>query len=261
MSDVMEMTRIEKEHLKDVIESGERIDGRGFRELRDVEVETGVAKNAEGSARVTMGDTEVVVGVKIDVGDPFPDTPDEGMLMVNAELGPIASPDFESGPPGEDATELARVVDRGIRESETMDFEELCIEEGEEVWKIMIDVHVLDDNGNLMDASALGAIAALKEANLPGYEDGEVLRDEENELEVKKTPIACTVANIDGELVVDPNLKEDEVAETCITVTWIEDGLCSLQKRGSGGFSVERIEDILEIARDKTSELRDTIGE
>ncbi|MFB6216427.1 MAG: exosome complex protein Rrp42 [Candidatus Aenigmatarchaeota archaeon] len=261
MSDVMELTKIEKQHVRDTIEKGERVDGRDFMQTREIDVKTGVAKNAEGSARVEIGGTKVIVGVKIDVGEPFPDTPDEGMLMVNAELGPMASPDFESGPPGEDATELARVVDRGIRESETIDFNELCIEEGEKAWKVMVDIHTLDDDGNLMDASALGAIKALKEASLPGYEDGEVLRDEENELDVKKTPIACTVANINDQLIVDPNLKEEEVAETSITVTWMEDGLCSLQKRGSGGFSMERIEDILEIAEEKTSEMREIIGE
>ena len=71
-------------------------------------------EKAEGSARVLLGKTEVLVGVKVETGEPFPDTPNEGVLTVNAELVPIASPNFEAGPPNEDSIELARVVDRGI---------------------------------------------------------------------------------------------------------------------------------------------------
>ena len=48
------------------------------------------------------------------------------------ELVPFASPMFESGPPREDAIELARVVDRGIRHSEIVDKKKLCITPGKE---------------------------------------------------------------------------------------------------------------------------------
>lgn len=256
---MMDITQIEKQDVLDKIGKGKRTDGRDFKEFRDIKVEAGIAKKAEGSARVEFGDTKVIVGVKMGIGDPFPDTPDEGILMVNAELGPIASPNFESGPPGEDATELARVVDRGIRESEALPLEDLCIEEGEEVWKIMVDIHVLDHDGNLMDASALGAIKALMDAHVPGYEDGEVLREEENELELDAIPVACTIAKIEGEYIVDPDLVEEEVADSMATVTWMEDNLCALQKRQAGGFTSDELLKIFKTAREKSSELRELI--
>lgn len=253
---MMEITEIEKQAALDKISQGKRMDGRDLKELRDINVETGVAKNAEGSAKVELGETKVMVGVKMGVGDPFPDTPDEGILMVNAELGPIAAPDFESGPPGEDATELARVIDRGIRESEALPLKDLCIEEGKEVWKIMVDIHVLDYDGNLMDASALGAIMALMDANVPDYEDGEVIRDTDEELELNAYPIACTVVKIDGKYIIDPGRVEEEVADSMVTVTWMEDNISSLQKRGNGSFTSEELIEAFEIAEEKVSELR-----
>lgn len=258
---MMEISEIEKQAVRDTIEKGSRMDERDFKDFREIEIEEGVAKKGEGSARVEMGDTKVIVGVKMEMGDPFPDTPDEGILMVNAELGPIASPSFESGPPGEEATELARVIDRGIRESQALPLKELCIEEGEKVWKVMVDIHVLDHEGNLMDASALGAIKALMDTDIPGYEDGEVIREgEENELEVKETPIACTVAKMGDKYIIDPNLMEEEVADSMVTVTWMEDKLCSLQKRGKGGLKTEELEKVFKIAKDKTSKLREIVG-
>jgi exosome complex component RRP42 len=60
-------------------------------------VEQGIIEKAEGSARVLLGKTEVMAGVKIETGEPFPDTPNEGVLTVNAELVPLASPTFEPG--------------------------------------------------------------------------------------------------------------------------------------------------------------------
>ncbi len=62
------------------------------------------------------------------IGTPFADTPDKGVLSTNAELIPMGSPNFEAGPPDEHSIELARVVDRGIRESEMIDLEKMCIE-------------------------------------------------------------------------------------------------------------------------------------
>ncbi len=152
---------IKRDYVLSKLRDNERIDGRGFDEFRNVEIIPNVIEKAEGSALVKLGDTQVVVGVKMQPGEPYPDTPDRGVIIVNAELVPLASPTFEPGPPDENSIELARVVDRGIRESEAVDLSKLVIEEGEKVWIVFVDIHALDDDGNLLDASALAAIAAL----------------------------------------------------------------------------------------------------
>src|SRR3972149_8262699 len=123
------MIEIDPLLVKQVVERGKRIDGRPMDKYRDITIEINYVKSAEGSARVKMGDTEVVCGVKVEPGTPFSDTPDEGVLMVGAEFLPLASPHFESGPPTEDAVEVSRVVDRAIRESKVIDFHKLCIKE------------------------------------------------------------------------------------------------------------------------------------
>src|SRR3989344_5883638 len=107
-----------RNHIIRLFESGVRLDGRKLTDYRKpLTVEYGVSKTAEGSARVKMGETEVIVGVKAEVTEPYPDTPDEGSIIVGAELLPLSNPDFDLGPPCIEAIELARIVDRGIRES------------------------------------------------------------------------------------------------------------------------------------------------
>jgi len=131
----METSTLTKEKLRKMFTEGKRFDGRNLSDYRDIEVSYDVSNKAEGSARVKIGKTEAVVGVKLQVGEPYPDSPDKGNLMVSGDLLPLASPRYESGPPKFNAIELPRLVDRAIRGSGMIDFEKLVIEKGEKVWE------------------------------------------------------------------------------------------------------------------------------
>ena len=124
-----------------------------------------------GSAKVKIGDTEVIAGIKLDVGEPYTDHEDEGTMVTTLELLPLSSEEFEYGPPRINAIEIARIVDRGIRESGMIDFKKLCLKKGEKVWTVFIDIYSINDGGNLLDASCLAAIVALLEAKMPKYDD------------------------------------------------------------------------------------------
>lgn len=254
---------VEKDMIREIVEKGSRLDGRKFDEFREIKVERGVVKKAEGSARVEMGNTKVVVGIKLEPGEPFPDTPNEGVLMVSCELVPLASPEFEPGPPGEEAIEIARVVDRAIRESEAIDLEKLVIKEGK-VWKVMIDIVVLDHGGNLIDAASLGAINALLDAKIPSYtvEGDEIKIDrtvKETPLPLKRKPICITVVKIGNKLLFDPNRSEEEAMDARLTLGVFEENgeikFCSMQKGGEGGISYEELEKALDLVAGKAKEL------
>jgi exosome complex component RRP42 len=260
---VIWMISIDPMLIKEMAEKEKRIDNRGPAEYREIKVEKGVVTSAEGSARVQLGNTKVVAGVKIDVGEPFSDTPNEGVIMVGAEFLPLASPEFESGPPGENAIELARVVDRAIRESKILDMEKLCITPGEKVWMIFIDIDILDDDGNLIDASSLAAMAALQTAKMPKLdENGKVVYGEKDSeaLPLKGLAVSTTFVRIGNAIFADPSLPEIDALDARLTVGTFSTGgktkFCSIQKGGSDGFSIEEIEKILEMAERKGDELR-----
>jgi len=245
-----------------LVEKDERADGRKFDQFREIKIETDVIKTAEGSARVKMGKTEVIVGVKMSVGEPYPDIPDECVLSVNAELSPISSPEFEPGPPTEEGIEIARVIDRGIRESKCIEVEKLCIEPNKKVWMVNVDLHVLDFDGNLIDAGGLAAIAALLTTNIPKLDEDKVLYDEvDRKLEIKDIPIPITTTKISEKLLLDPNLDEEDAAEARITITSTKEGnLCSIQKGGLGYFTKEEIEKAADLSILKGKELRQLLG-
>src|SRR5437879_4811957 len=120
-------------HVYRLASTGQGVDGRVLDEPRKVAIQRSFVKTAEGSARVKLGNTDILVGIKMSVGEPYPDTPNTGVLSTSVELIPMASPTFEAGPPRPDAIELARVVDRGIRESKMVNMETLWISQKETV--------------------------------------------------------------------------------------------------------------------------------
>jgi exosome complex component RRP42 len=250
------VSKVKRDYIASLVQQGKRMDGRGLDQFREVSVERGVVKTASGSARVKLGNTHVLVGVKIEKGEPFPDTPESGILVVNAELLPLASPTFEPGPPREEAIELARVVDRGIRESQAIDLEKLGITPGEEVWAVFIDIDVLDHDGNLIDASALASLAALLDVKPPADEAWTLPG-----FPLKERPVAVTIAKLNGKLVVDPKLEEEQVMEARLTITTIDNGnVCAIQKGGAGSFAREEVEQAYAMARVKAAELRKLLG-
>ncbi|MEM2098700.1 MAG: exosome complex protein Rrp42 [Candidatus Bathyarchaeia archaeon] len=254
------VTRVRQRQIWQLINAGKRLDGRGLNDFREIRVAQGIIERAEGSARVLLGKTEVLVGTKIETGEPFPDTPNEGVLTVNAELVPLASAAFEPGPPDENSIELARIVDRGIRESKAIDAAKLCIEPGKKVFVVFVDVYVLNHDGNLIDASALAAVAALINTKMPNYEikDGEVkVKTGYTPLPMNSRPITVTLGKICDKLVVDPWLDEEQVMDARISIAINDDGnICAVQKGGSGYFTPKEIMETAKIARVKAAELR-----
>ncbi len=255
---------ITKESIINLVNNDKREDGRELDEYRDISIETDVISKAEGSARVKIGGTQVIAGVKPQLGEPFPDTPNLGVLMTNCEMLPMADPTFEPGPPSDDSIELARVVDRGIRESELVDLDKLCIEEGKKVWMLFIDLNIIDNCGNLFDACELAVMAALKSTKLPtAVMDGEevVIDDEKTiDLPINKEVAMCTFVKIGEKLIIDPSLVEEEVADARLNVGVTEDGrICAMQKGGSLPLTKEEISECVHIAISKTKELMENL--
>lgn len=251
-----------KQHLIKSLQKGIRFDGRGLTSYRKITVERDITKNAEGSARIKLGNTEVIVGVKMGIEKPYPDTPEEGGLTVNAELLPLSSPEFEAGPPGIQAIELARVVDRGIREAKAISAKDLCIETGEKAWFVGIDICTINDDGNLLDASGLAALAALQDTYYPYY-DGTKLdykKKTKTKLQLTKFPLLVTVYKVGGVFLVDPSPMEEKACDARLTITVTDSNICALQKGGDSPLTIEEVKDMTNLAFEKAKELRKIIA-
>jgi exosome complex component RRP42 len=141
-----------------------------------------------------------------------------------------------------------------------IDTEKLCIEPGKKVFVVFVDIYVLNHDGNLIDAAALAAVAALMNTKMPNYkvEDGEVkFKPGYTQLPVKQHPITVTCAKIGDKLVVDPWLEEEQAMDARISMA-IDDGfnICAIQKGENGFFEPKQVLEAAKIAKDKAKELR-----
>ncbi len=255
------IAEIKKDYLVQLAQEGKRHDGRAFDEFRPVTIRTRYIQQAEGSARVQLGDTDVIVGIKLTQGTPYPDAPNDGTMTTSAELVPLASADFETGPPSQYAIEVARVVDRGIRESKAIDFGALCIKPKEKIWMTWLDMHIVDYDGNLFDACSVGCIAALMTATVPASKitgiDG-VGPMTDFPMPVKEVPIMTTAVKLGGQLLFDPSSIEEKVGGPRLSVSYDRAGNNRAMQKGLGGsFTRDEVSAIVRKGGERARELRE----
>lgn len=253
----MEITNLNKQQIANLFKENKRNDNRNLLDYRDLEVETEISINAEGSARVKLGKTEVIVGVKMSTQEPYPDHDDQGTLMVGMEFSPMAGSRYESGPPKIDSIEIARVVDRGIRESKFIDFKKLCIKQGEKVWSVSVDMYCINDDGNALDACAIATLIALKNSKMPVYDEKEgIVKYGELTKEplplTENMPLTFTFHKIGDSLFIDPNREEEDTSEARVTFSISKPNkdyiINSMQKGNTDSVSCDELVKMSEFA-------------
>ncbi|XP_011090135.1 exosome complex component RRP45A isoform X2 [Sesamum indicum] len=265
LSNTWRMTVNEKKFIETALLSDLRIDGRGPFDYRNVTIQFG---SEDGSSEVQLGQTRVMGFATSQLAQPYRDRPNEGTLAIFTEFSPMADPSFEAGRPGEFAVELGRIIDRGLRESRAVDTESLCVVAGKWVWSIRLDLHILDNGGNLVDAANIAALAALLTCRRPectlGGEDGQEVIIHPPEVReplpliVHHLPIAVTFGFIGNEstVVIDPSHFEEAVMGGKLTATLNTNGdVCAIQKAGGQGVIQTVIMQCLRIASVKAADI------
>ncbi|KAJ6807994.1 exosome complex component RRP45A-like [Iris pallida] len=222
----------------------------------------------DGSSEVQLGKTHVMGYVTSQLVQPYRERSNEGTLAIFTEFSPMADPTFEVGRPGEAAIELGRVIDRGLRESRAVDMESLCIVAGKLVWAVRVDLHILDNGGNLIDAANIAALAALLTFRRPectvGGENGQDVIVHEPEVReplpliIHHLPVAVTFAFFgEGNItVIDPSYKEEAVMGGRMTATLNSNGdVCSIQKAGGEGVTSSTVMQCLRDASMKAADI------
>ncbi|KAI9595148.1 ribosomal protein S5 domain 2-type protein [Syncephalis fuscata] len=228
-----------EEYYRKILEQDVRPDGRSFETFRTTIVNADCISTAEGSAVVRIGDTTVVCGIKAEVAEPTLEHPGQGYF--------------------------AQVVSERLRSllSKVIVLEDLCIEPEQAVWVIYADLTCLNYDGNIIDACVLAVSAALKNGmmiiavNLD--EEGIVRADPQvkRPVALKSFILSSTFGIYDGRLLLaDPNASEEPLMDSSITVSMTANGnLASLWKNGGGRCTLEQIQQCIEKAKIRYSEL------
>jgi exosome complex component RRP42 len=262
----------EKAFIVTGAEKDVRCDGRRQNESRDVEIRCGVIAQAAGSSRVRLGGTDVIVGVKAEIGTPEADTPEIGSLEFSVECSPVASPAFRGRGGEELAAELVGAIEKSyymgpnsVASESPIDLSSLCILSGKSCWVLYVDALILDLDGSVIDAISMACRAALQDTKIPKVEiqqegddaDFEVDDDPEQatRLDVSRVPLSLSVALTGTAIIVDPTSAEEEAATVVMSVSTNEEGhVCGISKHRGEGMSANVLLDMIAIAREELKE-------
>ncbi|KAL7465018.1 hypothetical protein ACHAXS_005349 [Conticribra weissflogii] len=156
------------------------------------------------------------------------------------------------------ANKILRLLERTLLIGGSIDAEALCVKSGEWVWRLHVEVALLDDGGNAVDSCALAAVAALRHFRLPevrlGGEDGDadgvavettaIIHSDDREpspLPLHHTPLTATFALFSDESgetaavasLLDPSDREELACNGLLTWSYNKYGeMCCLDFAG-----------------------------
>ena len=214
-----------------------RPDGRANDALRPITIEVGVSKFAEGSARISFGDTQVLCLATLQESVPR-HLEGKGTGWVTAEYAmlPRSTPERSqresiAGRPGGRTFEIQRLVGRALRTA--MDLRALGPR------SVIVDCEVIQGDGGTRTAAITGGYVALAHA----------VR------KITPSPLLGNVAAVSagfvrGELMLDLAYAEDSIADADVNVVANSDGqLIEVQGTAEGRpFSKDDFDRVLELS-------------
>jgi len=220
-----------------------RTNGRGDRELRNIVLEAGPSKHAEGSCLARFGDTHVLCTASIEERVP-PHVLGTGAGWVTAEYGMLPRSTHErmrreaaAGKQGGRTQEIQRLVGRALRAS--VDLKALGVR------TITLDCDVLQADGGTRTAAITGAWVALALA----------VRGLQKQGKLKANPLARSVAAVSvgvkgGVALLDLDYAEDSTADVDMNVVAVDGGkLVEVQGTAEGqAFGRAELDGMLDLA-------------
>ncbi|KAJ8750622.1 hypothetical protein K2173_015797 [Erythroxylum novogranatense] len=262
----------EKRFIHGGIDQNIRSDGRKRDAYRPIFVETGVIPQANGSARIRMGATEVIASVKAELGKPSALQPDKGKVAIFVDCSPVAEPMFEGRGGEELSTELSTALECCLLGGKSgagagIDLSSLVVVQGKICWDLYIDSLVISSDGNLLDALGAAIKAALSNVGVPrvnvaggaaGDEQPEIdISDEEFlQFDTSAVPLIVTLTKVGKNYIVDATTEEESQMNSAVSVSVNRKGhICGLTKRGGAGLDPSIVLDMISVAKHISEQL------
>ncbi|XP_015421457.1 PREDICTED: exosome complex component RRP45 isoform X2 [Myotis davidii] len=244
----------------------QRLDGRQTYDYRSIRISFGADY---GCCVVELGKTRVLGQVSCELVSPKLNRATEGILFFNLELSQMAAPAFEPGRQSDLLVKLNRLLERCLRNSKCIDTESLCVVAGEKVWQIRVDLHLLNHDGNIIDAASIAAIVALCHFRRPDVsvqgDEVTLYTPEERDpvpLSIHHMPICVSFAFFQQGtfLLVDPSEREERVMDGLLVIAVNKHReICTIQSSGGIMLLNEQVLRCSKIAGVKVAEITELI--
>ncbi|KAJ0982959.1 hypothetical protein J5N97_011214 [Dioscorea zingiberensis] len=256
----------EKHFIRGGISQDLRSDGRQRLDYRPISVEVGIIPQANGSARVRLGATDVIASIKAELGKPNPLQPDKGKVSIFVDCSPTAAPKFEGRGGEELSSELSVALQRCLLGGKSgagagIDLSSLTIVEGKICWDLYVDALVVSSDGNLLDALATAIKVALSNTGIPkvtvdlgtspdDQPEVDVSEEEFLQFDTSAVPVIVTVTKVGRHYVVDATSEEESQMSSAVSASVNRHGqICGMTKRGGAGLDSSVILDMISVAK------------
>ncbi|XP_048189400.1 exosome complex component RRP45 isoform X2 [Perognathus longimembris pacificus] len=260
------LSNCERRFLLRAIQEKKRLDGRHTYDYRRLRISFGADF---GCCVVELGKTRVLGQVSCELVSPKLNRPTEGILYFNLELSQMAAPAFEPGRQSDLLVKLNRLLERCLRNSKCIDTESLCVVAGEKVWQIRVDLHLLNHDGNIIDAASIAAIVALCHFRRPDVsvqgDEVTLYTPEERDpvpLSIHHMPICVSFAFFQQGtyLLVDPSEREERVMGGLLVIAMNKHReICTIQSSGGIMLLKDQVLRCSKIAGVKVAEITELI--
>ncbi|XP_063987742.1 exosome complex exonuclease RRP42 [Diachasmimorpha longicaudata] len=263
----------EKTFILHGVDADFRTDGRSRLEYRALEIETNIMPQTNGSVRLKIANTDVLVTVKVELDTPSLDRPNEGKLEFFVDCSANAAPEFEGKGGEELGTKISNVLSNAYRSASTLDLKVLSILPSKKCWKMYVDVLILQCDGNLIDAIGAAVKCALFATEIPKVLTAAVDGDDIDlqlsddpfdcvKLNVENYPVLVTLCKIGDNFVVDPTADEELYAAASLVMSVTPNGrVTSIVKTGYGSLQPSTLIKTVECGKEVGKRLNDRLME
>ncbi len=217
----------------ELLKDGERLDGRSFDELRDISIEAGVLKRADGSAYIEWGKNKLMAAVygPREMHPRHAQETTKAVVRARYNMAAFSVPDRKRPGPDRRSIEISKLVSEAL--------EKVVFTEKYPRSVIDVFIEVLDASAGTRCAGLSVASVALADAGIP----------------MSDMVVGCASGKIEGQVVLDLGKNEDNYGEADVPIGYIPrtEELCLLQM--DGNLTIEEYEQAMDLSIDACEEI------
>ncbi|CAG9532923.1 unnamed protein product [Cercopithifilaria johnstoni] len=285
----VQLSEAEKVFIIHGAQEGLRADGRSPFDYRPVIVQTGVLATTNGSSRVRIGSTDLLIGVKAELINVENLALYRNRLNFFVDCSANATPLFAGRGGEEFADELSAALDAAYNNNYVLPDLKKLILSPMHAWKLFVDIVLLQCDGNVIDAAGLGVKAALKDTEICQVivrpaDEGKYTIDlpDDNtiwKLDISRVPLFVSVNRLGSAKIVDNSLAEEACTRTSVWIAVAPKFVCdtdhsennqSATKRdgciitfmkqcGGGTLEMDSLEEMINIGLKAVRQLHETL--
>ncbi len=213
--------------------NGKRLDGREFDELRDIKIDAGVLKRADGSAYIEWGKNKVMAAVygPREMHPRHAQEPSKAVVRARYNMAAFSVPDRKRPGPDRRSVEISKIISEALEEVVFVEMFPRAV--------IDVFIEVLEASAGTRCAGLTVASVALADAGIP----------------MSNMIASCASGKINGKVVLDLGKNEDNYGEADLPLGIVPNtGKITLLQM-DGNLTIDEYEEAMELAIDACDDI------